>query len=396
MELTRRQDGSKNSWISEAGESTEQDLEMEGGKTLLVTQTGKESFWLRLLMMMASIFPVYTTSKSRWKWTHIGWTVYPALFVLSTLVLLVENITDISQYSKFKVSHQNETIGNQTEEYTVEIKIQWAATLWLILFCIQAATLSLSRKSFVNSIPQELLGWFGKMAIRMCLISVLFGLIGGLGLFAVSAYIDSNLTSPGFFFFTVIAFIWQGALVCTLSMRAYVYTKVHSVHYKALWAHAKSSDQPQQIKNAMALAKGKLDEFIKSSLQTPLVSTIVLHGVHMIVGMYIAYRSKGVASFEKLSIVFIFFTLLELFNLAEPVRALTVVGDRAKDLITILCNNKRLPPADTAGLVELFPHIFPYVRLYDIPVTTGRLAGLVATPLLAVAGSVLGPFFQSL
>ena len=235
------------------------------------------------------------------------------------------------------------------------------------------------------------------MAIRMCLISVLFGLIGGLGLFAVSLYIEGiSNTGPGMFFFTVIAFIWQGALVCTLSMRAYVYTKVHSVHYKALWAHAKSSDQPQQIKNAMALAKGKLDEFIKSSLQTPLVSTIVLHGVHMIVGMYIAYRSKGVASFEKLSIVFIFFTLLELFNLAEPVRALTVVGDRAKDLFTILCNNKRLPPADTAGLVELFPHNFPYVRLYDIPVTTGRLAGLVATPLLAVAGSVLGPFFQSL
>ena len=71
MELTRRQDGSKNSWISEAGESTEQDPEMEGGKTLLVTQIGKESFWLRLLMMMASIFPVYPTSKSRWKSTQI-------------------------------------------------------------------------------------------------------------------------------------------------------------------------------------------------------------------------------------------------------------------------------------------------------------------------------------
>ena len=190
----------------------------------------------------------------------------------------------------------------------------------------------------------------------MCLISVLSGLIGGLGLFVVSPYLHSNLKGPGTFFFTVFASIWQGALVCTLSMRAYVYTKVHSVHYKTLCAHAKSSDQPQHI----------------------------------------AYRFKGVASFEKLSIVFIFFTLLELFNLAEPVRALTVIGHRAEDLITILCINKRLPPADTAGLVELFPHIFPYVRLYDIPVTTGRLAGLIATPLLAVAGSVLGPFFQLL
>ena len=115
----------------------------------------------------------------------------------------------------------------------------------------------------------------------------------------------------------------------------------------------------------------------------------------MIVGLYIDYRCKG-TSVEGISIVFTFFTLLELINLAEPVRALTVIGQRAEGLIAILCNNEHLPPADTAGLVDLFPHIFPYVRLYNILVTTGRLAGLVATPLLAVAGSVLGPFFQSL
>ena len=304
--------------------------------------------------------------------------------------------------STFNISTYNATIRNQDEERLVEAKLKLAASTWVILFCIQAliipATLSLSRKSFVNSIPQELLGWFGKMAIRMCLISVLFGLIGGLGFYSVNPYLGDDLDAadtPGYFVFTVIAAMWQGALVCTLSMRAYVYTKVHSVHYEAMWAIAKSSDQPQQIKNAMTLAKGKLDEFIKSSLQTPLVSTIVLHGVHMIVGLYIAYRSKG-TSWEQLSIVFIFFTLLELFNLAEPVRALTVIGHRAEGLIELLCNNEHLPPADTAGLVDLFPHIFPYVRLYNIPVTTGRLAGLVATPLLAVAGSVLGPFFQSL
>jgi len=155
MELTRRQDGSKNSWISDAGESTEQDLEMEGGKTLLVTQIGKESFWLRLLMMMASIFPVYPTSKSRWKWTQIGWTVYPALFVLFMLEILVQNIIVISHNSKFKVSHQNETIGNQTEEYTVEMKVQWAATLWRILFCIQALQLYHSLENLLSTLSHK-------------------------------------------------------------------------------------------------------------------------------------------------------------------------------------------------------------------------------------------------
>ena len=155
MELTRRQDGSKNSWISDAGESTEQDLEMEGGKTLLVTQIGKESFWLRLLMMMASIFPVYPTSKSRWKWTQIRWTVYPALFVLFMLEILVQNIIVISHNSKFKVSHQNETIGNQTEEYTVEMKVQWAATRWRILFCIQALQLYHSLENLLSTLSHK-------------------------------------------------------------------------------------------------------------------------------------------------------------------------------------------------------------------------------------------------
>lgn len=141
MELTRRQDGSKNSWISEAGESTEQDLEMEGGKTLLVTQTGKESFWLRLLMMMAGIFPVYPTSKSRWKWTHIGWTVYPALFVLFMLFILVQNITVISNYSKLYVSHQNETIGikpkNHQNQKSMKSKQSWQLLSGLYCFAFR-------------------------------------------------------------------------------------------------------------------------------------------------------------------------------------------------------------------------------------------------------------------
>lgn len=390
MSSRKRGGGRKNSWTREPTEESLNSLELGDEEVVPPGSNVEEVSWLQLLMMLGGVLPVYPCSTGRLgglTWSHARWSVYPVSFMFALFYLSYDKVKEIT--NKF----------GMITALSVNDKVDLAVQFWVLFFCIGAVAvdlvLSFSRHNFFELIPQDLLKWTEARSKRMAIASLFVGTLITVILSVVHANGPINNMQPNTFFFVFIGVAWQVAVFCAVSMRSHVYTRMHLKHYEALVDLAKSCNDPKELKGKITQAKIELNHYIKLSLQLPLITTVLASGIQIVIGIYIVFRSPG-TKIENFKFLFICFIVMQLFILAEPLRALTVVQRRAYTLFEILCYNDHFSPGDAAGLLQLFEYIFPYVTLYGITVTPAKVAGLILTPLATVAVSVLGPFFQSL
>ena len=124
--------------------------------------SGKESFWLRLLSMLAGVFPV--TSMTTFNVSHLRWALFPVVLMATGLYLLINKIKlSIEEGLDIASFPENTTAAVVNDKKASLGSHIWVMTMALIMLA-GTMSLSLSRKQFLDNFPPELLHWFGSKA----------------------------------------------------------------------------------------------------------------------------------------------------------------------------------------------------------------------------------------
>jgi hypothetical protein len=384
LKLTAMAGRSKNSWMSP--------MSLQANNLVDSQEfSGKESFWLCLLSMLAGVFPV--TSTTTFKVSHLRWALFPAVLMVMGLYLLIsKTIFSIEQGLEIASFPENTTAAKVNDKKVILGSNIWVMTMALIVLA-GPMSLSLSRKKFVDNFPPELLHWFGGKAKGMCIgcasffIVILLVLLLGPG----RQSDPNNLLN---FLFLPIAGVWVSAFVSVLCLRSYVFTKAHFVHYEEI---RKLADQDSVTNIATSMINGKkhTTRLIQAYLQGPLVVIITLIFISLIPGSYLLFKSAG-TTLDAFTPIVAIFIVFEIFALLEPIRALSKISQMATNLELKIAMHERLETVEVAALLARFPHIFPYVTLYGVPVTQANLVAVIAAAAAPLAGKIVSFLSESL
>ena len=347
--------------------------------------SGKESFWLRLLSMLAGVFPV--TSMTTFNVSHLRWALFPAVMMaIGLYVLILKTILSVEQGLEIASFPENTTAAVVNDKKASLGSHIWVMTMALIMLA-GTMSLSLSRKQFLDNFPPELLHWFGSKAKNMCIgcasifIVVLLVLLLRLGSQSGRKdFLENLLILP-------VGGVWVSAFVSVLCLRSYVFTKAHFVHYEEMQKLA-DQDSVTNIATSMINGKKQTIHLIKAYLQGPLVVIITLIFISLIPGSYLLFKSPG-TKLDAFSPIVAIFMVFEIFALLEPIRALSKISQMAENLKLKIAMNERLKTVEVGALLIRFPHIFPYVMLYGVPVTKANLITVIAAAAAPLAGKIV-------
>lgn len=367
----------------------------------------KENFWLRLLHMMATVYPQHLRGK-KWK-KRIGWCIFPFLMHLLYLVLIIIHTYVIIQYEKAlkTIAATNSTSINA---YYTEISVAGIPSLrkafisqhiyiigcYFIIYFI-SGSISYTRKNFVQHVPKKLLTRFRNVARNMCVGCLFLGIFVGIyietAVYTFSAdYVDKIvLRASTFFIYAIIL----AATACTLTLRSYVFISTHSEHYKRLETLAKGDDVDELTK-CMIESNKMLRKESKAYLESPIVISMIAIFLHLVLGAYTTYAfgklfeyTIGNVSTELDNVIhyIILLMIVEIPCLLAPAFALTVIGNRASLLLEKYIHvNYKLTGGKFASLIARYDYIFPNIYLFGFTVTKAKFVAVflaAAVPLLS-------------
>lgn len=352
--------------------------------------SGEESFWLRLLAMLAAVFPVI--SKRTLEASHLRWAVFPAVWMLVAITLVIIKIIHSVEELQDIAAFKNGTTAQLNEKKALLGSHIWVLSMAVIGFA-GPVSLSLSRKQFVDNFPKKLLHWFGAKAKTMCIGCISLFVVVPIALICAISQSSNLYKTENFVIFTVAA-VWLSAFVCVLCMRSYVFTKAHSLEYKEMrkFAH---EDSVANLAVRMMKAKKETMRWTKAYLQGPLVVTIFFIFLSLLPGAYLLFRSTG-TSMEPIGPFIGIFMFFEILTLLEPIRALAKISQRAEELELIIGMNEHLGTVEAGALLVRFPLIFPYVMLYDVPVTKGSITAVILAAAAPLAGKIVSSLAEVL
>jgi hypothetical protein len=372
-----------------------------------------ENTWLRLLNMVASVYP-QPFCGSTWK-KRIGWYIFPLLMHAFCIILFVGVVDGMNKATRNENRmKQTETVTNPTFNFTeVEIisnlvyKGKMSEGVFLSGYCFivifLSASLTYTRKGFLQHIPGTLLMKFETIARNMFAACVLVGISVG-----IYMQVDkSNIYEAVQFFLLTTSLV---AISCSLTLRAYVFISNHGVHFKR-WKYLAEGDNINKLTKCIIESNKILRKESSSFLESPIALSMTLIFIHIVVGAYTVYAYNKVLAYETdlhrelLGYVIVEYGLpdiavisskirhnvllvvLEIPILLSPTFALTVIGKRAEKLLhdTIYFNHK-LDGGEFTSLITRYEHIFPHIYLFGFTVTKAK----VATAFVAAAVPLLG------